>query len=228
MNFAVVLILVLLPLLGFAQEEVSPGVDPTIQDEKVIDELGQSREERQKAIGQIAEVTEKTQEAFDPKEALNKLGFDGFSAGTLMNKDALAIIEKTLKSADLKNHPPEVIKEQILKSLEGNPLEGFVRGSPNLQNFMVDVMRDEKALLGLLKIVQDKEGLKTYLYFWIGVMFAAYYTRKLFVSKYWKGPFRSLASLLFSLTVSLITVSIFALIFKPELKPIVTIAKKYI
>lgn len=228
MNFAVVLILVLLPLLGFSQNEVNQELDSTEQDARALDELTQARDERQKAIGRIAEVTEKTKEAFDPQEAMKKLGYSGFSAESLLNKDALAIMEKTLKNSGLKNHPPELVREQILKSLEGNPFERFVRGSPNLQNFLVDVMRDENALLGLLHIVKNKEALKVYLYFWIAIMFGSYYTRKLFISKYWKGPFRSLASLLFTLTVSVITVSTFSLIFKSELKPIITIAKKYI
>lgn len=228
MKFALVLILVFLPLLGFAQDEVTPEIDPTEDDAQALDELTKSREQRQKAIGKIAEITEKTQESFDPQEAMKKLGYNGFTAQSLLNNDALAVIEKTLKNSGLKNHPPELVKEQILKSLEGNPFEGFVRSSPKLQNFLVDVMRDENALLGLLRVVKDKEGLKTYLYFWIAIMFGSYYTRKLFVSKYWKGPLRSLASLLFTLTVSVITVSTFALIFKSELKPIITIAKKYI
>lgn len=227
MNFAFILILALFPLLGLSQEEGSPGADSTVQDEKVLEELTESREERQKTVGRIAEVTEKAHETINPQEALKKLGFDGINAGALMNSEALAIIEKTLESSNLKSVSPEVVREQILKNVEGTLLEGFIRSSPNLQNFLVDVMRDEKALLGMIRIFKDKERLKIYLYWWIGIMFTAYYTRKLFVSKYWAGPFRSLARLVFSIAVSVITFSTFALIFKPELKPLIAIATKY-
>ncbi len=229
MKFALVLILAVFPLLGLADEhdviEVIDMRNPG--DEKAIDELTESREQRQKSIGQIAAVTEKTQEAFNPKEALKKLGYEGFSPGAFFNQDALAIMEKTLKSSNLKSHPPEVVREEILKNLQGNPLEGFVRGSPDLQNFLVDVMRDDKALLNIVRIFKDKERLKKYLYFWIGIMFAAYYTRKLFVSRYWMGPVRSIARLVFSMTVTVITLSTFVLIFKAELRPLITIARKY-
>lgn len=227
MNFAFVLILALLPLLGHTQEEGSSGVDPTIQDERVLDELTESREQRQRELGKVAEVTEKTAEVFDPKMALKKIGYESFTAGAFFNKDALGIMEKALKSSNLKSYPPEVVKEEILKNLQGHPLESFVRGSPNVQNFLVEILRDEKALVGLIQIFKDKDRLNKYLYWWIGIMFAAYYTRKLFVSKFWKGPFRSLARLLFSATISLITVSTFVLIFKPELRPLITIARKY-
>lgn len=228
MNFAFVLILALLPSLGLAEGEMNEVMDVADRDEKAIEELTEAREERQKSIGKVAEITEKSKEALDPVEALKKLGYDGFSPAALFNQDALAIMEKSLKTNNLKNYPPEVVKEEILKSLRGNPLETVVRGSPDLQNFLVDVMRDEKALVGVIKILQDKERLKKYLYFWIWIMFAAYYTRKLFVSKYWKGPFKSFARLVFAMTVSVITVSTFGLIFKPELSPLVSIFRKHI
>ncbi len=218
MKFAFILILAFVPFLGFAQEGTE-GTQPEIQDEAAIQELEKNREIRQQNIESITEVVGPIAE----EKSLEKFG-----ATDLMNTDALIKIEKILKEAKMSQYPPELIREQILKAFQGRPIEGYVRTSPKLQNFMVDVVRDEKFLISAVGIFKNKQRLKMYLYFWIGIMFAAYYTKKLFISKYWKGGTRTFAALLFSLTISTITMSTFCLIFEKEMKPILAVIKKHL
>ncbi len=204
MKFFVVLILVLLPHLGFSQNEASPGIDTTAHDEAALDELEKARDERQKSMEQVAKVAEATEQAFDPITELKKLGYDSFTPASFMNKDVVVLLEKTLKEAKMHTIPPELLKEKVHEAFKGHPIEGFLKSNPKAVNFIVDVMRDEKAVIAGLHIVKDKERLKTYLYIWIVIMFLAYFTRKLFVSKYWNKWLRGIASFGFSMTLSVI------------------------
>ncbi len=224
MKFILVIILTLCPFLGLAQNEGSAGGDHTIQDEAVLDEMQKSREMRAESIGKIEEITT----AFDPMAELKKIGHVDITPGTLFDEKAIPILEKTLKEAKLSNIPPEVMKEKILDGMEGHPLKAFILKHPRLLDFMVDVMRDEKVLLSGLGIFRNKPRLKIYLYFWIGIMFTAYYMKRLFISKYWSKPVRIFAGVLFSMTISTITLSTFCLIFEPEMKPIISIIKKHL
>ncbi len=228
MKLIVVFILVCLPLLGFSQDEVNPGVDTTAQDEAAIAEIEKARDDRQKSMEAVAKVAATTEKVFNPTEELKKLGFDGINPKALFNSQAIVLIEKIFKEAKMHTLPPEVLREKIMESFKGHPLEGFFRSSPGLVNFFVDILRDEKALVSVLQIFKDKDRLKTYLYIWIVIMFLSYFTRKVFVSKYWGRGWRAVASLMFSMTVSVISLSSFCLVFQEEMKPIINIVKRYI
>ncbi len=224
MKFILVIILTLSPFLGLAQDGEGAGVDHTVQDEAMLNEIQKSREARAETIGKIEDVAG----AFDPMVELKKIGYSDITAGTLLDERAIPILEKTLKEAHLSSVPPEIMKVKILESLEGHPLKKFLVGSPRILNFIVDVMRSEEVLLSGLSIFRNRPRMKLYLYFWIGIMFASYYTRRLFISKYWSKPARIFAGLLFSATISTITLSTFCLIFEPEMKPIIAIVKKHL
>lgn len=224
MKFILVIFLSLTSFLGHAQNEGSGGIDHTAQDEAMLNELQQTREARAQTIGKI----EDSISTYDPIAELKKIGHSGITPGTLLDEQAIPILEKTLKEAKLANIPPEVMKVKILEALEGHPLKKFLLGSPRILNFMTDVMRDEKVLLSGLSIFRNRPRLKLYLYFWIGIMFFAYYTKRLFISKYWSKPVRIFAGLLFSLTISTITLSTFCLIFEEEMRPIIAIVKKHL
>ena len=228
MKLIVVFILLCLPLLGFSQDEVNPGVDAATQDEAAIAEIEKAREERQKSMEAVAKVTAVSEKAFNPTEELKKLGYDQINPRALFNSQAILLIEKIFKEAKMHTLPPELLREKILDSFKGHPLEGFFRSSPGLVNFFVDLLRDEKALTSAIQIFKDKDRLKTYLYVWIVIMFLAYFTRKVFVSKYWGRWTRAFASFMFSITVSVISLSSFCLIFQEEMKPIINIVKRYI
>jgi hypothetical protein len=211
MKFVLVLILILAPFLSFSQEGS--------QDEAVIDEIQAGRKARQENL----ETIQKVVGPVEKDEATAQ-----FKPSDLFNDEALLRMEKLLKDAKLSRFPPDEVRENILKAFRGNPLEGYLRTSPKLQDFIVDLVRDDRALVSMVKILRDKQRLKIYLYWWIGIMFASYYTRKLFISKFWKGSFRTFASLLFSLTITTITLSTFCLIFDQEMKPIITLIKKHL
>jgi hypothetical protein len=218
MKIVLVLMIAFVPFLGFAQEGTE-GTDLEIQDEAALQELENNREARQEKLNAINEIVgpvaeEKSKESFSPLD--------------LTKTETLNQMEKILKEAKLSQYPPELLRVKILEAFQGNPLEGYVRTSPRLQNFMIDIVRDDKALISAIRIFKDKQRLKLYLYVWIGIMFTAYYTKKLFISKYWGRMTRTFAALLFSLTISTVTLSSFCLIFKEEMKPILGIVKKYL
>lgn len=217
MNFVFVLIIAFLPFLGFTQE--GSESDPAVQDEMALQELEASREARQQNLEVITEIVGPVKE---------ENAQEHFSPGDLLNVDSLTRMENILKEAKMSQYPPELIRGKILDAFKGNALEGYVRNSPRLQNFFIDIIRDDKALISAIRIFKDRPRLKIYLYFWIAIMFAAYYTKKLFISKFWSSSTKAFASVLFSLTISTITLSTFCLIFEEEMKPIIVIVKKHI
>lgn len=233
MKFVLVVILVLLPSLGFTQEGTE-ATQPEAQhadtdDEKALHELEATQAQRKKALESLSKVGEGPAKGptLDPKEQLDKMGFDGaLNPTALFNAEALDAMDKVVKEAKMWELPEAQVREQVLNAFKGNPLEGLVKGSPAVQSFIVDFMRDKTALSSCIAIFKDRPRLKIYLYFWIGIMFAAYYLKRLFISKFWKRPVKILASLAFALTVSVITLSTFGIIFQEELRPIVALVKK--
>jgi hypothetical protein len=226
MKFVFVLILTLLPLLGLSQEgEMAVGTDTAHDDEKALEDLQRAQQERSRKLGKVGDITNK---ALDPVEQMKKLDYQRFNPSQIFSKEALDNAEKLIREAELSKVPPEVMREKILESLKGNAFENFLRSSPKLLDFMVDFMRDEKAVLNAIQIFKNKSRLKLYLYCWIGIMFLTYYARKLFISKHWSRGVRSFASLMFSLTVTTITMSTFCLIFEAEMRPIISLVKKHL
>lgn len=226
--------LILLPLLGFSQEgtEVQPA-EVHHDDEKALEELQNQRDERQKALEALQKVGDAPAKGptLTPEEQLKKLGFSGSGdPAALLNAEALTLIEKTLREAKMWEVPEEDIRRQIVDSFSGTPIGKFVAASPKLQSFLVDLMRDKSALLNGVKIMKDRARLKIYLYLylWIAIMFSAYYLKRLFISKHWSRGGRMFASLLFSLTVSVITLSTFCLIFSDEMRPTIVLVKKHL
>ena len=228
MKFILVFILVFSPLLGFSQDEVGPEMNTSAEDEVAVEELQRARDERQKTVGAIVQVTETTEKLFNPTEELKKIGHNQLNAFSLMNKEAILIMERAFKEAKMHEMPAELIRENILASFKGHALEGFFRSSPRLIDFFVEVLKDEKAMISALQIFKDKPRMKIYFYLWIVIMFCSYFLRKLFISKFWSRGIRALASLTFSLTISVITLSSFCLVFETEMKPLIRIIKRYI
>lgn len=217
MKSVLVLTLILISFLGFSQDEMGQGEDPVLQDEAALQELENTQQKRTKQLETITHIVEG--DSSTPKQ---------MKPGALFNNESLAEMEKILKDANLSQVNPEELRVKILELFKGSLAEGYVNNSPRLQNFFVDLLRDEKALLYCIRIFKDKARLKIYLYFWIAIMFAAYYTKRLFISKYWSGMTRMTAALLFSLTVSTITLSTFCLVFQEEMKPLIGLVKKHL
>ena len=232
MKFFFLVTLLLLPLLGLAQEGGSPEeVHVDSEDEKALQELEANREQRQKVLNSLQKAGDEPEikATLDPKEQLDKLGFQGpVNPALLFNEDALKSMEILIRQAKLWDVPAEEVRKQVVQAFKGNPLEGFVNDSPNLQSFMVDFVRDKEAILNSIAIFKDRSRLKMYLYIWIGIMFASYYTKRLFVSKYWKKPVKIIASLMFTLMITIISASTFTLIFENEMKPIIAVVKKHL
>ncbi len=218
MKFVLILIFAFIPFLGFAQEGTE-ATDPEIQDETALQELQENRELRQQNLETINEIVGPVAEEKSAED---------FTALDLMKTESLIKMENILKEAKMSQYPPELIRVKILEAFSGNPMEGYVRTSPKFQNFLVDLVRDDKVLISAIAIFKNKARLKIYLYLWIGIMFTAYYTKRLFISKYWKRGTRALAAVLFSLCISTITMSTFCLVFKEEVRPILGLVKKHL
>ncbi len=227
MKFLCLFILCLLPHLGLAQVTEEETTEILHDDEEAVtEELTQAREKRQKSIQAIEKVSEKASALFDPNIELKKLGYDSFTPGSLFKTEVLDLMEKTLRQAKLNEASPDMIRKLLMDSFKGHPLEKHFNRSPRLQNFIIDLMRDEKALYSLIAIFKDKDRLKHYLYIWIGIMFASYFLKRLFISTYWQKSTQWIVGLLFSITVSLITLSSFCIVFKEEVRPVIALVKK--
>lgn len=224
------LMLLLLPVLSGAQEGAGTGEDPVADDEKVLDEMEASRIERQKKLDALSKLGQEPKDnlTLDPDEQLDKMGMGSFNPKKLLSPENLAATEKLLLEAKLHERSPEEVRESIRTSFKGSGFGNYLERHPGAMNFVVDFMRDEKAVLSGVRILKDRDRLKTYLYIWIVLMFAAYYTKRLFISSFWPRPTRVFAAVLFSLTVSTISLSAFFLVFHEETRPIAALIRKHL
>lgn len=159
--------------------------------------------------------------AFNAVEELKKLGDADVTASSLLDDKVVKVVQRMFKESELKKIPKKQVTDMILEKSKGSMIENYLRNSPRLVDAFADVLRDEKAMPGLVGIFLRKDDLKIYAIIWLVLMFLSYIIKRLVFPPEWQKswPKRALLSLLFTT----ISVSIFYKMFYAELKPTVTI-----
>lgn len=170
------------------------------------------------AFGQDGE-----EEVFDPAKELQSLGYQEINVKALADPRVREIVLRSLKDSDIRTKPREEVKATILASLKGHPLEKFLTSNPKVLEIFIDILRDEKALPGLLHILKREKDLKLYFWMWLAFFISSFWFKKMFVGMYWPWYKKIPASILFSLSMTIISFSVFYLMFTDEMHPTVTI-----
>ena len=94
-------------------------------------------------------------------------------------------------------------------------------------NCLVDLVRDERAMLDALTIFINKEQLKVYGVIWLILFLIQWMFKKIFFKKNWGLLTRFTMSLLVGVIFTTISLGIFYRLFKDELTPTVQIIGKH-
>ncbi len=202
--------------LGHAQE-----------DEAIIDELHEQRAEHQAQIKPIEETVEKIEEAPQKiKDGAIELGEKALTIDDLMSEKFQKMIEETLKNNPLKDMDREELKRMLLERSQGQPVEKLFKSFPVTLDIAVDMVRDEKAALGLIRLAKKKDALMNYTAIWIVLFLSFWMLRKRIAPK--TAPFirRFIFKTILSITGSVISFSIFYYMFKDEIAPTIAILVK--
>src|SRR3989344_695752 len=198
MKFFFLLLFFLISLPGFCQEDI---------------EVTESRETMTlpPAPPVIPEI--------DAAIELKKLGYDSINAKALTDKRVILLIKRILEESQLSEAPPDVVKGLILEKLKDSLLGSFLKATQRLLDLLVDIMRDKKALSGLIDIVLRREDLKSYIHFWIAFLIAAWLLKKATFQKEW-GRLKTIGlGLCVSFIITGVSVTIFYNTFEKELEP---------
>lgn len=158
---------------------------------------------------------------------LKKLGYESINARALTDKRVILLIKRILEESQLSEVPPDVVKGLILDKLKGSLLGDFLKAAPRLLDLLVDIMRDKKALSGLIDIALRREDLKSYIHFWIAFLIAAWLLKKATFKKEW-GRLKTIGlGLCVSFIITGVSVTIFYNTFEKELGPTIKILSRH-
>jgi hypothetical protein len=202
---------------GSAPIEVQPQV---IHEDADVAELEAIREAQQKKIKMVEAAAEPLAKPLrNPLEEMKKLGYEQITAAALLDDKVLAILQRTLKERPVATLPIEKVKVMILENSKGSILADLFERFPRTLNFVVDFVRDEKALPGLLDILLRKDDLKSYGYIWLVIFIFGLYVKSRVIKPKWVFKKRFLYSLSFSLVLSSISLYLFYSLFSEEITP---------
>ncbi len=249
-KFFFFIILILLSLPGFSQEEnvnpssgggrviieerpVLPETEASPQDnapneDQDIRDIEEARKKHLEKMQTVEAVTKPLAEpVLNPLEEIKRLGYEQIGAAALLDQKVLAIIQKTLKLGVLEKVPPAAVRVMIQEKVKGSILETLFTKFPKLLDIAVDMMRSKEALSGLLGILVRKDDLKTYGYIWLAVFLFGIFLKNRVIKPKWPFFKRFRYSATISLVLNSITIYLFYSMFSQELAPTLAIISKH-
>lgn len=195
--------------LGFTQD-----------DEASIEELEKLREVQQRQAEQIEQVTEPIAEVQDD---LAEFSQKALTIDDIMSEKFQKMIEKSLKNNPLREMDRETIKQMLREKVKGHPMEKVFKALPVTLDITVDLMKDDKALLGLIRLAGKKKELMNFTGIWVVLFLSFWMLKKRIAPK--TAPF--VRRLIFKSSLSVIgttlSFSIFYFMFKDEIGPMINI-----
>lgn len=165
--------------------------------------------------------------AFNAAAELQKLGHESINARALADKRVILLIKRMLEHSRIDEVSPEVVKGLINEKLKDSLLGSFLKSNPRIFSLLVDIMRDKRALVGLVEILIRRDDLKSYIHFWIAFLIAAWLLKKATFKKGW-GRYRTLLmGMLVSLIITSVSLSVFYNTFHKELSPTLEIISRH-
>lgn len=157
-----------------------------------VEELQQSLTELSKQIEENDnEITPETIKKLNLKTNKNEnkeavklkpnLGKSGLGKGKVNPAQVRQAI-KMINSQFMHSRDEEIV-EMIHTSLEGKPFASFLMNSKHFTNFAIGMLKDDKALLYLFELTQDRKVLKTALFVIIGLMILNFFLKRRFIRK---------------------------------------------
>lgn len=167
---------------------------------------------------QIVEQLEK-----QSAERLDKLKKTAPQEIALATDSIKSIIEQT----DFSKFRTHELREMIRGQMKDRPLGKLFETFPKLLDVVVDIVRDKKALLGLVGIMDRREDLKQFSLICLVLFIISLYLRRIFLKPVWNFFVRIIARLTFSFGLTALTIYIFYQMFQKEVDPTLEILKRH-
>lgn len=228
--------LVLFSLPGFGQEENSSGgsvtiretpaaevpeeATPVVEEDEALRELEAAREAQLKKAQMIQAATKPLEKPLgSPLEQIQALGHQQLNAASLLDEKVLGIVQKLFADGHFSKVPRSETSNFISEKVKGSVWEKIFRHLPVLKEIAVDVIRDPKAMPGLMQILIRKDDLKTYGYIWLAIFILGLLIKNRIIKPKWPFKKRWMVSMMISLPLTIITLSVFYNMFGVELDP---------
>ncbi|EPZ50992.1 hypothetical protein M902_2491 [Bacteriovorax sp. BAL6_X] len=126
-------------------------------------------------------------------------------------------------NAQFKNVPDAQVAQMIRENATQNPIMQFFVNSDKLVNFAVGIVKDDKALLYLFELTQDKDVLKFALGVVIFLFIVSFFLKRAFIKKDEFFVFRYVKSLIFFVFSTGLKAGVLYFIYKDYLDPSVDV-----
>ncbi len=192
-------------------------------DEASIEELEKLREVQQRQAEQLEKVTEPIAEVQDDLAALSQ---KALTVDDIMSEKFQKMIEKSLKDNPLRDMKRETLKQMLMARVSGQLLGRVFRFLPVTLDITVDLMKDDKALLGLIRLAGKKKEMMNFAGVWIVLFISFWMLKKRIAPK--TAPFvrRLIFKTSLSIIGSVLSLSIFYFMFQEEIGPMISIITK--
>lgn len=219
------ILIILLSLPGLCQEDDGTASAVPMDEEDPAQEAAEYRKTQIRGHKSL----EIANDALNVTDELQLLGKEKLHALSLMDDKVQAELQLLIKKANLSSKAPEEIRESLENQMAGTKVEKLFKRFPKLLDAGVDLLRDQDALPGLIRVLGRKKDLKNYLYISLSIFVFAILFRRFYLKKrlqemsFFKRQFISLGTSIFFSTVTLF---IFYSIFKKDLQNTVSIIGK--
>jgi hypothetical protein len=197
---------------------------PVFEEDEAIRELNATREAQLKKANLIQSATKPLEKPMgSPFEDIKALGHQQLNAAALMDEKVLAIFQKLFTDGHFSKVPRAETLKFLSEKVKGSFWEKVFIWFPVLKEIAVEVIRDPKAMPGLMQILVRKDDLKTYGYIWLAIFVFGIFIKGRIVKPKWPFLKRRLVSLTISIPLTLMTFGVFYNIFSVEIDPLLGI-----
>lgn len=136
-------------------------------------------------------------------------------------------IKSLIEQTDFSRFSAQELKGMIRDQMKDRPLGKLFETFPKLLDVVVDIIRDKKALLGLIAIMDRREDLKQFSLICLVLFIIGLFLRRIFLRPVWNFFVRLTARLTFSFGLTALTIYIFYQMFQKEVDPTLEILKRH-
>ncbi|GEM_PF-3861411 len=187
--------------LSFAQE-----------DEEILNELEAQRAVHQKEIQKIEESP--------------ALTGDVSAIENMSSEQMEKMFEEALKNNPLKGMDREAVKSLLKERVKGQPVEKIFKTVPVTLEIMVDMVRDEKVMQGLVNIMKQKEKLRNYAGLWLLLVVVCWVYKRRVAPKTASFKKRFIFKTAITLLGSIASFGLFYVMFSKDIDPFLSIILK--
>lgn len=183
----------------------------------------QKIEELQESIKELSKDIEEDRSEVDPLATDVKVDAIPKDIKTLnANPSKMRKAIKMINS-QFKYMPEDEVKKMLHSSLEGKPFAGFLVNSESFINFMIGMLKDDKALLYLFELTQDKKVMKLALFVIVGLIILNFFLKRLIIKKDDFVLLRFIKGLFFFIFSTALKVGVLYFLYQDYLQPTVDV-----